>query len=60
MDLKFSREQITNALEIIQEVCKEAEDCCKCPFGTTEECSVIAKVPEDWEIINLEKFQALR
>jgi hypothetical protein len=48
------REQILNALKLIQSICKEQEDCNACPFRDDDSampaCVIQGGVPADWKI----------
>lgn len=47
------KNRIINALELIQSVCKEQEDCSTCPFrdsDTMPACQIQGTPPAEWKI----------
>lgn len=42
-------EELRNALTLIQNVCRNVNDCGKCPFGgNLDECLVTSNFPSEW------------
>lgn len=63
---KINEENIVASLKVIQQVCKDHQphNCTKCPFNIESEsgynvCGVIDTEPDNWEILEYKKFQAL-
>lgn len=55
--MKYTQDEILKALNIIKEICSNADDCTKCPFRekqNTDLCYITAKIPINWEIRSLE------
>lgn len=53
------KEEIINALKVIQDVCKSNNDCRKCCFCDGSHCKVIKNQPCNWIIDNKERWYAL-
>ena len=48
-DNKLNYEELRNALMLIQNVCRDVDDCGKCPFGNDdEECFIRENAPHSW------------
>lgn len=48
--MKYKKEDILNALKIIQETCNENGNCTFCPFGTKYgDCNITDDIPSRWE-----------
>ena len=48
-DNKFNYEELRNALKLIQNVCRDVNDCGKCPFGGNLcECLITSAFPSEW------------
>ena len=46
--MKYSQEEIVNALALIKDICEE-HDCLECPFGTNDStCLLHDNCPENW------------
>ena len=46
---KINYEELRNALILIQNVCRDIDDCATCPFGNDdEECFIRENPPHDW------------
>lgn len=52
--MAYSKEEIIQALRVIQETCAEYEDCCMCPFAKGGDCLVSSEKPrpEQWNLNN--------
>lgn len=55
--MKYTEEEILNALKVIKEVCAEFENCPNCPFykfteslSWTADCVIRNKMPRRWEL----------
>lgn len=48
--MKYSKDEILNAIKIIRETCEsEKEGCSNCPFGTGfGDCVLCKKIPKQW------------
>lgn len=47
----MEKHEIENALTVIQECCKEAEECRDCPFDDgSNGCALGDTIPKDWKI----------
>ena len=48
-DNKLNYEELQNALKLIQNVCRDVDDCGKCPFGDNlGECLITLASPRNW------------
>ena len=53
-DNKLNYEELQNALKLIQNVCRDVNDCEKCPFGgDLGECLIKSDFPNDWRFTDL-------
>lgn len=49
--MKYTQEEIINALKIIKETCGEYEECTHCPFADkTRACLVCEYQPSEWQL----------
>lgn len=51
--MKHSKEEIINALNVLQDTCKEApimNPCEHCPLSKNGECVLQERAPDDWKI----------
>lgn len=54
--MKYTKEEILNALQIIKDTCEESK-CCSCPFGNIHEMCVIQDAPPShWSFADEEKL----
>lgn len=55
--MKYTQEEILNALKIIKETCEETGKCEDCPFGTRDYygCRLIEDNPGEWELAEINR-----
>lgn len=62
--MTYTQDQIIRALIVIKTVCKENENCIKCPFRRNgDECSINNDwgiFPSDWDIADENNWTAFR
>lgn len=57
--MKHTKEEIINALKIIQDECQNAGNCKYCPFGDSGgHCIVNEQAPSAWDIVEKETWRA--
>lgn len=59
--MKYTREQIIQALTVIRDTCEEYDDCSECPFSNRGDCLVCSEgtSPEEWAINEFKSWKAI-
>ena len=50
--MKYTKEEILKALNVIQDICIESQYCEECPLFENVDCGITHKSPSDWRIQN--------
>lgn len=49
--MEIDYKKLIEALELIQEICKQCRHCCNCPMGSIKGgCVISEEDPSDWNI----------
>lgn len=59
--MKYSKEEILNALHLIKDICGENGECFTCPFSKEGQgCLIDNRMPCEWELIDEEKWKVFK
>lgn len=57
--VNYTSEELYNALKLIQDICKEQEECCTCPFRwqETDFCGIQNSQPNEYKLVKPNEYR---